>query len=140
MKNSDGDKRDGKDESLGPVLADIGGELARHVEGDPDGMFLYAEAGEGWYAVAVFKEESDQVRYYSPTSELGDLVWEVWNSEEPEKRWAVMEYEIKGRKFDVQFQFPDEIDPKETEMDRRPRVIERRFGDKPVVYPPWPSE
>ena len=31
--------------------------------------------------------------------------------------------------------FPEEIDA-ESEMERCPRAIARRFGDTPVIYPP----
>jgi len=128
-----------KFEVLGPLWAEIGGELAHIVGGEPDGAFLYAEAGEGWVGAAIFKDEGTSVRYFTPSSELTDLLWEAWNAEEPGKRWAAMEYEIEGTKFDVNFQFPNEINSEETEMDRRPRVLERRFGDKPVIYPPPPN-
>jgi hypothetical protein len=128
-----------KYDRLGPLLADIGGELAEIVGGNPDAVFLYAEAGQGWLGAGVFKEEGERVQYFDPSSGLTDLLLEAWNAEEPDKRWAVMEYEVKGTKFDAQFQFPDEIDPNETEMDRRPRALKRRFGDRPVIYPPPPE-
>lgn len=88
-------------------------------------------------ASGVFKEDGAAVRYFRPTRALGDLLLRAWNAEDPDKRWAVMEYEIKGTKFDVKFLFPDEIDPGESEVERRPRALKRRFGDKPVIYPPW---
>ena len=124
---------------LGPAYAGIAGELAEIVGGEPDGTFLYAEAGEGWVSAGVFKSDGTAVRYYRPTSELTDLLFEAWNAEDPDKCWAVMEYEINGTKFDVRFQFPDEIDPNETEMDRRPRALKKRYGNKPVIYPAWPQ-
>jgi hypothetical protein len=129
----------GKYDIIGPILSDIGGELASIVGGNPDGTFLYADGGDGWMASAIFKDEGATVRYFDPTSELGDLLFDLWNAEDPDKRWAVMEYEVKGTKFDVTFQFPDEIEPNESEMERRPRALKRRFGDKPVIYPPWPG-
>jgi hypothetical protein len=140
MKSRGDDMATDKYDMLGPAYADIGGELAEIVGGDPDGVYLYAEAGEGWYGYAVFKNEGDIVRYYEPSSDLGDLIYDAWLAEEPDKRWAVMEYEIKGKKFDAQFQFAEEIDPTETEMERRPRALKKRYGDKPVIYPPWPGE
>lgn len=125
---------------LGPMLSDIGGELAQIVGGHPDGTLLYVEAGQGWVGAGIFKEEGANVRYFDPSSGLTDLLLDVWNTEEPDKRWAVMEYEIRGTKFDVQFRFPDEIDPDESEEERRPRALKKRFGNKPVIYPPWPGD
>jgi hypothetical protein len=131
-----GDKFD----ELGPLLAEIGGELADIVGGEPDGVYLYVEAGPGWIGPSLFKDEGDVVRYYRGSARLSELLLDFWNVEEPEKRWAVMEYGIRGTKFDAAFQFPEEIDPEETEMDRRPRALQRRYGDKPVIFPPWPRE
>jgi len=124
---------------LGPLLSEIGGELAEIVGPDFDGTYLYAEAGPGWVGAGVFKDEGESVRYFDPSSKICDLLLEAWRTEEPSKRWAVMEYAVKGTRFDTHFQFPEEIDPNETEMERRPRALLRRFGDKPVIYPPPPS-
>jgi hypothetical protein len=132
----------GKDkyEVLGPLYSDVGGEVAHIVGGDPDGTFLYAEVGEGWVYAAVFKDEGSDVRYFDPSPELSELLLEAWEREEPAKRWAVMEYEVKGTAFDARFLFPEEIDPKMHASERRPTVLKRRYGDKPIIYPPPPSE
>lgn len=128
-----------KYETLGLLLADVGGELAQIVGGDPDGIYVYAEAGDGWIGISVYKDEGDVVRYFDPSSELTDMLLEAWNAEEPAKRWSVMEYEVNGTKFDVRFKFPDEVDVKSfADDDRRDSALKRRFGDKPVIYPPWP--
>lgn len=50
-----------------------------------------------------------------------------------------MEYEIKDTAFDARFLFPEEIDPKVHASERRPLVLKRRYGDKPVIYPPIPE-
>lgn len=126
-------------ESLGPMLADLGGEIADIVGGQVDGALLYVEAGEGWASAAIFRDEGDAIRYFDPSSELFDLIHELWNAQEPSKRWAVMEYVVEGTKFDAQFLYPEQIDPEESEVERRPRALKRRFGDKPVIYPPVPS-
>ena len=129
-----------KYDKLGPLFADVGGELAKIVAGDPDGTFLYVEAGEGWLSCGVFKEDGGSVRYYRPTSDLTDLLFEAWHTDEPNKRWAVMEYDVVGTKFDARFKFPDEVDVESFEMDREAIALRNRFGDKPVIYPAWPPE
>jgi hypothetical protein len=128
-------------EKLGPIYADIGSEVAQIVGGDPDGSFLYAEAGEGWYGASVFKDEGELVRYYDPSPELSDLIYDAWLTADPDKRWSIMEYDITGTKFNVRFQYPDEV-PVETfaDDDRREIALKKRYGDKPVIYPPWPGQ
>src|SRR3546814_11314137 len=76
-----------------------------------DLVFLYAEIGEGWNGPSVFKDEGDVVRYYNSASEiLSDLLFESWYaaSEDPIKRWSVMEYDVKDGEFSVSFKYPDE--------------------------------
>jgi len=121
---------------LGPLYAEIGGELAEIVGGDPDGVYLYAEAGDGWVGPSVFKDEGKAVRYFDASSHLCDLIMKAWRAEDPDKRWAVMEYSVTGTSFDVKFKFPDEIDTTKTEVERRPSALKARYGDKPVIYPP----
>ena len=123
---------------IGPILSEIGSALGDLVGGDANGTFLYAEGGEGWMASGVFKEQDTSIHYFTPSRAVADLLLDLWNAEEPGKRWAVMEYVIEGSKFDAQFLFPDQIDPEESEYERRPRALKRRFGDKPVIYPPMP--
>jgi hypothetical protein len=139
MRSRENEVTRDKYDVLGPIWADVGDALAEIVGGEPDGVYLYVEAGEGWIGPSVFKDEGSELRYFDGTPELSELLLKAWKTEDPDKRWTVMEYQINGTKFDVQFEFPDEIDPNETEMERRPRALKRRFGGKPVVYPPWPG-
>lgn len=138
MKGMKPEMQDDKFDKLGSLLADIGREIAETVGGDPEGTYLYVEAGDGWYGASLFKDEGKVVRYFDPSSELDDLIYEFWRAEEPAKRWAVMEYEIKGTKFDALFRFPDEVDVESFDEDRRGIALRKRYGDKPVIYPPLP--
>ena len=141
MKSRGSEMAEDKFDLLGPAYAEIGQELAEIVGGDPDGVYLYAEAGEGWYGYGIFKDEGNIVRYYDPSPELGDLIYEAWLIEEPAKRWAIMEYEVNGTKFDAKFKFPDEVQVKSyADDDRRENALKKRYGDKPIFYPPWPGQ
>lgn len=126
-------------EDIGLHLADIGGEVAEVLGGNPDGAYLYVEVGDRWYSVSLFRDEGEVVRYYDPSSDLDDIIYEGWVKMEPSKRWAVMEYEIKSTKFDAWFKFPDEVDVESFDEDRREIALKKRYGDKPVIYPPLPS-
>ena len=126
---------------LGPAYADIGEELAVIIGGDPDGTYLYAEAGESWCGASVYKNEGNLVRYYDPSAELSELIYDAWLTADPDKRWSVMEYEINGTRFDVRFKYPDEIHVETfADDDRREIALKKRYGDKPVIYPPWPGQ
>ena len=128
-------------DKIGPIMSATGEEGAAIVGGDPDGLYIYAEPDGGAVYAAVFKDEGEAVRYFDPTDNLFDLIrdaWEAENSDEA-KRWAVMEYEVQGTKFDVQFRYPEELDPNDYSSDRREAALKKRYGDKPVIYPPMPE-
>lgn len=136
----------GKDkfDILGPLFNEIGVELVDIVGGEPDGIFLYVEIGEGWISPNVFKDEGGQIRYLDDNEALSDLLWEAWYAESEEggiKRWSILEYEIKDGKFEVSFRYPDEVNVETYDEgdERRGSALRARFGDKPVVYPPMPE-
>src|SRR3546814_5920903 len=87
----------------------------------------------GWVGPSVFKDEGAVVRYFDDSMHLCDLIMEAWEIEEPGKRWAVMEYTVTGTSFDVKFKYPEEIDPAETEVERRPAALTAQSGDTPEI-------
>ncbi|ATI82776.1 MAG: hypothetical protein AABZ76_00115 [Pseudomonadota bacterium] len=129
-------------EKLGPLMNEIGQELAETVGGDPNGVFLYVEIGEGWVDISIFKDEGKIVRWYdSQRTNLADLIWEAWYLEpdDPNMRWSVLEYEVRDRKFHVSLKYPEEVNVEIVDDERRETVLRARFGDKPVIYPPPPK-
>lgn len=124
------------------MLNEIGVEGAAIVGGDPEGLYIYAEPGGGAVYAAVFKDEGAVIRYFDPTHELADLIRDAWETENADEsmRWAVMEYEVSGTKFDVQFTYAEELDPDDYSTDRRQAALKKRYGDKPVIYPPMPED
>lgn len=129
-------------EKLGPLMNEIGQELAETVGGDVNGVFLYVEIGEGWVDISIFKDEGKIVRWYdSQRTNLADLLWEAWYLEPdgPNMRWSVLEYEVRDRKFHVSLKYPEEVNVEIVDDERRETVLRARFGDKPIVYPPPPK-
>ena len=126
--------------AIGHAYEEIGRELAEIVGGDPDGVYLYAEAGDGWIGSSLFRDEGNAVRYYDTTDELDDLLVKFRNTKKPGKRWTVMEYEIIGTKFDARFKYPEEVEVEFFDDDRREIALKRRYGDNPIIYPPWPGQ
>ncbi len=129
-------------EKSGPLMNAIGVEGAVIVGGNPDGLFIYAEPDGGSVFLSVFRNEGDVVRYYPPTSELFDLIRAAWENESPDEnmRWAVIEYEVSGTSFHVELRYPEELKSDEDASDRREAALKRRYGDKPIVYPPIPDD
>lgn len=138
-KKGTGVTRD-KYDLLGPIYATIGHECSSIVGGNVDGLYLYADAGDGYSGGAIFIDEGDLIRYYRPTSKLCELILDAWEIDGPNEKWAIMEYEIKDGGFDANLVYPDEIDADLSDIDLRKVFLKRRFGDKPVVYPSWDDE
>ena len=128
-------------EKQGPMMNAIGARAAADLGGDPEGIYLYVEVGDRWIRVNLFRDEGAVVRNYDHSAELTELIWDAWEEENPDPglRWRVMEYEIRGNKFDVQFKYSDEVDVESLDVDRREIALKKRYGDKPVIYPPTPE-
>lgn len=127
---------------LGPLMNAIGQKLADLVGGDPNGVFLYVELGEGWVSPSIFKDEGGVIRYYnSRETGLSDMLWDAWYLEPkgPNSRWSVMEYDVKNGTFDVSFKYPEEVNVEVVDDERREAALRARYGDRPVVYPPPPK-
>jgi hypothetical protein len=134
------DNLDKKFDILGPIFGEIGRKIFEDIGEDPNGVFLYAEAGEGWVEASIFKDKGAFVQYFDASSELCDLIIKAWETEPTHKRWAVMMYEIQDGAFDATFRFPEEIDPEPVGIERREDALRNRYGDKPVRYPPIPQD
>jgi hypothetical protein len=125
----------------GPLLMRLGQLLAEDRTYPLDGTLLHASVGSGWISISIFKDRGKDVLYVDPDYDLfQNTLYDLWKLEEKGKRWEELDYLIQGEKFDAAFIYPEEIDPEEEPLDRRDRVVNRYFGDKPIVYPPWPFE
>lgn len=104
-------------------------------------MYLYVELDRGVVFAGVFRDEGEAVRYFDFTHELAEFLRDAWRADSPDKakRWAVMEYEIRGTQYDARFKYPGQLDPNEDTTDRRRAALTKRYGDKPVIYPPVPD-
>ncbi len=122
----------------GPLLSELGQELAAFVGGDPNGIFFYVEIGEGWVRPSLFRAEGEIVRFYPPDDPiLSDILFDIWYIEpDPSKRWSVMEYVVENGNFRAEYKFPDEVDVTKPDIERREAALRAHFGDRKVVYPP----
>ncbi len=123
------------------MLLEIGQLLAEDREYPLDGTLLYAVLDHNMVGPSIFKDRGKDVLYRWPDlRDLGDALLDLWEAQETDDRWSEMEYVVRDGKFEVTYTYPDEIDPNEEPMERRRRIVSRHFGDKPIVYPPWPSD
>ena len=119
------------------LLNEIGHILAEDTEYPLDGTLLYAQVDTNWVAPSIFKPRGNHVLYRWPDLDrISVPLLDLWEEQEPERRWAEIEYVIRGAKFAATFNYPEEIAPDEEPLDRRDRIVARHFGDKPIVYPP----
>ena len=125
------------------LLNEIGQVLADETGHPLAGVLLYAQLGENMVGTDIFIERGNHVEYSRTGDGLTYPLLDLWEEEEPGKRWAEMEYLLRNGKFTVTFTYPDEVDPDEDHdafFARRKRIVKRHFGDKPIVYPPMPDE
>ena len=123
------------------LLVEIGQLLAEDIEYPLDGTLLYAELDDNFVAPAVFKDRGNHILYRWPDLDrLGGALLDLWNAQEANDRWAEIEYVVRDGRFTATYTYPDDIDPDEDEFERRDRIVQRHFGDKPIVYPPFPPD
>lgn len=123
------------------LLKEIGELMAEDREYPLDGTLLRAVVGDNVISISIFKDRDNLIVYRRPNYQrMSAPFFELWEMEEPGKRWSEMEYLVKNGRFETVFVYPDEIDPNEEPLDRRARIVRRYFGEKPIVYPPWSDD
>jgi hypothetical protein len=118
------------------LLNDLGRALAQDNDYPLDGTFLYAEVASQMVEMSIFKDLGDHLLFRLPMNELSDILLELWEAAPTEKRWSAMQYKIEGGRFDASFTYPEEMDPEESAGDRRRRILQQRYANKRVLYPP----
>ena len=115
------------------LLNEIGQLLA--VDAGPAGeTLLYAEVDKNFVSIAVFDDLGEHLRYRDDTPDrLTYALLELWEAEARDQRWAEIEYVVHDGRFDVSFNYGDEIDRSEEPLDRRRRIVAAYFGEKPIV-------
>jgi hypothetical protein len=60
--------------------------------------------------MAIFRDEGEMVRCYNPTMDIFHLVQHAWDLLPEDKRWLMMEYDMRGSKFHAYFTSPEEAE------------------------------
>jgi len=105
-----------------------------------DRTLLHAILADNMVGPSIFKDLADHILYREPDLDpLSEALLDLWHTAPRKKRWSEIEYLILDGKFEVKFVYPDEVLPVEIEdsLDRRDRIVQKYFGYKPIVYPPF---
>ena len=70
-----------------------------------------------------------------PFDGLDYVLLELWEAEVPDKRWASMQYRIEDGTFEASFTY-EPLDSAESMLERRERILQQRYGNKRIDYPP----
>lgn len=123
------------------LLNKIGQLLMEDREYPVEPTLLYAQLDRNMVGESIFKELGNQILYRRPVIEgLPYALLDLWEAQDGGDRWSEMEYVLRDGKFEVAYIYPDELDAEEDVVERRARAVRRHFGEKPIVYPPWPPE
>ena len=123
------------------LLNEIGRLLAEDREYPFEPTLLYAQLDRDMVGESIFKELGNQILYRRPViKDLPYALLDLWEAQEGDDRWMEMEYLVRDGRFEVAYIYRDAIDPEEDVVERRARSVERHFGTKPIIYPPWPSD
>lgn len=123
------------------LLAEIGALLMEDSEYPLEPTLLYAQLDNNVIGESIVKELGNQLLFRWPVNErLPDALLELWEAQDGQGRWSELEYVLRDDQFEVAYFYPEEIDPQENVIERRERALRRHFGEKPIVYPPLPTD
>jgi len=121
------------------LLNEIGQLLSEDVAYRRHNTLLHAELDVNYVAPSIFTDLGDHIVNRDADRRLDYALLDLWGAQDSDKRWREIEYLLRGDKFEVNFTYPEEVDPEEDSLDRRDRIVERYFGKKPIDYPPPPD-
>jgi hypothetical protein len=101
-------------------------------------LLIYAEVEDGVASADMFYVRSSKspIKFRFCSRQLRELVvslWESWKRlGKPE--WRAMSYVTENGKFNIDLTYPDQLNEEEDLADRRPRIVQKYFGDAPIDY------
>ena len=127
--------------SIEDLYQEIGHEAVAVADDDLGGRLLvYAEVQDRVISTDLFYwTRKGDVRFVLSPRPLKELVyelWELWKKQPGNEEWRVMSYVVDDNgKLTIDLTYPDDLDEEEGLSDRRPRAVEKYFGDVKVIYP-----
>lgn len=109
----------------------------------PDGprrFYLYVEAASNTCAASIYQEFDDRAVWLDPSSELFDELLELWAIADDDKKWGTLTLSIDDQRFAANFDYDRRLDVEDDLHDYREDALLKRYGDKPIIYPPPPAD
>lgn len=120
------------------LYKEIGASALGHAPDIAGTILVYSEVEDGVISADVFYiTPLNVVRLRFGTASLQDLIysfWEQWKKSMEGGAWSVMCYLIEDGKFRIDLSYPDQINPNESIIERRPRALVKYFGSRKVDY------
>jgi|SRR6266851_484474 len=129
--------------SVEDLFQEIGRQAVAVAGDDLAGRLLvYAEVEDRVISTnLLYKNRDGDVRLVLGPRPLDDLVyelWERWKAESGYAEWRVLSYIVdmngKEAKMTIDLTYPDDVDVEEGVHDRRPRAVQKYFGDVKLVF------
>lgn len=112
------------------------------MQAKPDGprtFFLYAEAARAVSDASVYQEFADRTVWIEPSLELHNMLHQLWDIADDDKKWGTLTLTIDGDRFAAHFAYVIHLDVEDDLHDYREDALLKRYGNKPIIYPPEPA-
>lgn len=100
------------------------------------GTLFICAVEDMFISISLFWDRGNYIAYNSPDyNDFEDIMFELWELDEPEKRWLEVEYLLKGKEFEANFLYEEDIGDELMNPSRISDSARRYLGDKEIVYP-----
>jgi hypothetical protein len=91
---------------------------------------------------SVFEDEGERLRYvdlsYDELDTFCEEVFDIWKAQPQTHQWQTLEALLEGDEIKLHFFYADKPLGNDEDFPPREPIIQKYFGDKPIVYPPLP--
>ena len=118
------------------LLADLASTLRAETSFSPLGTLMVAEVDRGYMSIARFWDRGSYIACGQPDyGKYRDTLFQLWGMERLTTRWDEIHYLIRGKKVQITYLYPEDIEPEVYNTNRWREAAQAAFGVKKVVYP-----
>lgn len=118
------------------LLSRIGAKLQANQRFSAAGTLFICAVEDMFISMSLFWNRGNYIIYNSPDyDEFEDVMFELWELDAPGKRWLEMEYLLRGKKFEANFLYEEDIGDELMNPSRISDSARRYLGDKEIMYP-----